>query len=203
MNGPYANTERPPSVVRYRGRSMWPLFQDGDILVALPIDLDEVRRGDCVLVAAPPGDPFVHRVVLTRPALVTKGDAHRQADDPAPSGPALLGRVVERVRDGRRRAVAGGVGGRVQGRLLGQLGRLDPTVSGRAGQAARGVRVLLRPLGRRALLRARATADPDGLLRVEGRSGRVLLREQEDGRWTAPWPVCLAVDERDAPATAD
>ncbi len=88
--------------VRFRadGRSMQPNVLDGDTVVVAPISAGKPRRGDIALTKGDRG--FVlHRVIAwdqSTGALVTRGDAGQQNDEPAGK---LLGRAIAIEREGR------------------------------------------------------------------------------------------------------
>ena len=53
--------------LRYRGRSMWPIFQDGDLLEVEPVEWQELRVGDCITYHS--GDDktlITHRIIAVR-----------------------------------------------------------------------------------------------------------------------------------------
>ncbi len=76
-----------------RGGSMHPFFREGDGVVVVPAEEQDIRKGDVVIGVA--GDRLVcHRVVETRSGgLVTAGDATGRCDEPM-SFERCLGRVV-------------------------------------------------------------------------------------------------------------
>jgi hypothetical protein len=193
---------RSPLVVRYTGRSMWPSFQEGDLLIAVARPQRAIRRGDCIVFSGADGRCAVHRVVRTHPQLLTRGDALSASDEDPVDPEGLLGVVVERVRLGRTVGIAGGLRGSATGRILGRAGRLDPLWSGRGAAVARLLRVLAHPLAR--LLVDRATVVPmneHGSPAFVTHHGRVMAASGEDGSgWVIPWPLTLVIQESDLPS---
>ena len=121
----------------YRGRSMWPTFLDGDVLVVRPLGgggrggrPSSPRRGDCAVFALRPDEsPTVHRVVGVLAGgrqVATRGDAHRELDDRPVPRELIIGVVTARLRYGRETRVHGGVAGRLSGAAHRLGGRLDP-----------------------------------------------------------------------------
>lgn len=131
---------------RVRGTSMVPTLRPGDTVIAEPVEVHSLRRGD--LVVWRDGHRYiVHRLVARSPAGLwyTKGDNLADLDPPVPDE-AIFGRVVAVKREGgylrldTRRAVA-------VSRLLGAFGRLEAWL---ASVARRLPLRLLRRLYRRA-----------------------------------------------------
>jgi len=187
----------PVVVVRYAGRSMWPLFQEGDLLIVASVAPAAIEAGDCLVFVRQSGHQAVHRVIQTAPRLVTKGDAHRRPDDEPVDPARVVGRVVERIRSGRATPVRGGTAGSLTALFFGVAGRLDPLSAGRGGRVARTIRRLLTPMGAGLLRRAHREATDDGVA-VTTRGGRVVAWRL-GGEWTTPWPWSLVVD----PASLD
>jgi hypothetical protein len=90
--------------LRVQGSSMLPWVRPGDVVFVERAAFDEVRSGDVVLFARD-ARLFVHRVVEKRGGhlleIVTKGDAHRDADPCLPAS-GLLGHIVW-IQRGRKR----------------------------------------------------------------------------------------------------
>jgi len=82
------------------GSSMLPAIRPRDVLLVRRCDFDSVRKGDVVLFCR--GDRvFAHRVIECAPhAMVTRGDAIAEADEPVGTQ-EFLGRVERVVRRGR------------------------------------------------------------------------------------------------------
>jgi hypothetical protein len=139
-------SDTPPRITRYRGLSMWPYFQEGDLLEVVPATIERVGLGDCVVLRAADGTLIAHRVVGLRHGLRTRGDARSRDDDRKEAGLQLTGRIVARHRLGRRSAVTGGRRGWLLGKFLYVAGRVDPQRRGRGGKAGRVVRAVCAPL---------------------------------------------------------
>jgi hypothetical protein len=95
--------EKGETWLRYQGRSMAPLLQDGDLLRVRQVARGAVRAGDIVAFTA--GErSVVHRLLRARQrgaVLVTKGDNTWRLDRPFGSE-QLLGKVCEIRRDEAR-----------------------------------------------------------------------------------------------------
>lgn len=125
---------------RYYGRSMWPFFQEGDLLEVAPLDIITVRRGDCVAFRSSSGQTVAHRVVHTRGSVVTRGDSLPTADNETLDPASLIGKVVCIHRMGRKVRVRGGHFGRLDGFVYRHAGRVDPQRTSRGGILARRIR---------------------------------------------------------------
>lgn len=103
---------RPPGSIIYRGRSMAPLFQEGDEVLFRPYDdCNRIRRGDVVVFSQPAeAGLIVHRVARAdRRGIRTRGDNNASPDPWLLNPDRILGRVVS-IRQGRKRiAVRGGI----------------------------------------------------------------------------------------------
>ncbi len=128
------------TLFRYHGRSMWPCFQEGDLLEILPVAIDSIHSGDCVAFRVDNGQTAAHRVVSMQGSLTTRGDALPVVDREAIQSEHLLGKVVSIYRLGRSIKVRGGLVGRVSGFLYHYAGRIDPNRSSRGGKLARVIR---------------------------------------------------------------
>ena len=136
-------TESSQTLLRYHGRSMWPYFQDGDLLTYLPVAPDRVKIGDCIVYRNRDGQLVTHRVVATQQGWVTRGDALKTPDVEKVAPGQLLGRVAVRYRFGHPVAVYGGLRGRLAGRVYHYAGRIDPQRETRGGRLARALRGVL------------------------------------------------------------
>lgn len=181
----------------YRGSSMWPCFQEGDLLEAVPVALEEVRIGDCLVFRDNDGGHLVHRVVGLRDGLQTRGDAMARVDrfDAAP--PELLGRVIRRHRHGQGTGVARGWAGRIAGGLYRYAGRIDPERPGRGGKLARGLRLLCSPLMRPAIrlgnVQALSLPEQAEVL-VWGFCGIAMAKSRDAAdKWQVSWPWRIIV----------
>lgn len=106
--------------ILYRGRSMGPLFEEGDEVFFRPYDNRGIKRGD-VIVFSQPGRPglIIHRVIRAdRSEIRTRGDNNPSADPWLLNPNRILGRVVS-IRRGRKRlAVRGGIAAEWSSRIL-------------------------------------------------------------------------------------
>ncbi len=192
-----------PEMFLYRGSSMWPCFQEGDLLESEPVTPDKLRVGDCIIMQGEDGLAIVHRVIGRRGRLGTRGDAAARVDDHGERTPRVLGRVVGRYRLGTRTTVAGGVAGHLTGLFLRYAGRIDPDRPGRGGRLGRGLRrccaPLLQPLLRQATRRT---------LRLRGESavtvwtkGSIVLALKRDASGEGyvywPWRLFFRLPGRD------
>jgi signal peptidase len=94
-----------------RGRSMYPLVKDGDILIVRPPGDREVNIGEVIFFRRPDGPPVAHRVIKIidktgGKLLVTRGDSLRYYDAPV-SPDNVLGRVIRVERKQKRLALTG------------------------------------------------------------------------------------------------
>ena len=94
-----------------RGRSMWPLIDDGEILHVQPANISRLKVGDIVLFRQ--GAKFkAHRIVGSRAAeedqFITRGDASSEADGVIAGG-QIVGKIVakECMKSGRTVSLAG------------------------------------------------------------------------------------------------
>lgn len=176
----------------YRGLSMWPSFQEGDLLEVAPVPLKNVRVGDCVLLHDTDGRHLVHRVISLQGGLSTRGDAMPRADRYGETPPELVGKVVARYRLGQRSVVAGGLAGRLAGFSLRYAGRIDPARAGRGGRVARGIRRCCVPLTKHFLAqgetkRVMLAADAESAILYLGGKAVAQRRGAHD-EWQVYWP---------------
>jgi hypothetical protein len=127
---------------QYRGRSMWPCFQEGDLLEIAPVKVAEIRAGDCLAYRVEGERTIVHRAVATHNSLQTQGDALSTADVEPVLPEQVLGRIVRCYRLGREISVWNGKAGRVAGVFYRYAGRIDPQRSARGGRIARSIQQL-------------------------------------------------------------
>jgi hypothetical protein len=179
----------------YHGPSMWPTFQEGDVLVAERVDPSQLRRGDCIVFQTAPGAPYtIHRLVRTRPDLRAQGDACPRPDDFPVSPDSVLGRVRALVRLGRVRRVRGGWWGWLSSRWLRYAGRLDPYRNSRGGRLARAFARLCGEVTHRLPLRATTLCltTPENETTCLMRGRRIIGRwDEQQHRWVFPWPGSL------------
>ena len=183
----------------YRGRSMWPTFLDGDVLV---VGLRRApRRGDCAVFALRPGEsPTVHRVVGVLPdgrRFVTRGDAHRELDDRPVPRALIIGVVTGRIRYGREARVHGSVAGRLSCGAHRLGGRLEPSRDSRGGRVGRALRAVARPVARRIIMpRLRYERRGDGvkgaLAMFGGRVVGVSATDVSELQVVWPWTLLAA-----------
>jgi len=106
--------------LRVAGHSMAPLVERGDLVLVQRANLEDLHRGDLLLVEQG-GDFLVHRLIAADVhGLHTKGDNASHADSPL-TPQAVLGRVVA-VERGGRRIDLGAARWPLVNRLLGLLG---------------------------------------------------------------------------------
>ena len=192
---------------RYRGRSMWPGFQEGDLLEVQPTPLAQLQVGDCITYRSHPAGTLVtHRIFAMRDGILhTRGDAALWPDDLPVSEQQLVGRVIGRYRLGALQSVAGGVKGRIYGGFYHYVGRLDPQRGGRGGRAARLLRTGLQWLA--SWLYRRGRVEQFGEVRQEGRLFWLVGQrpwaslDLGQGRWWVPWPQSLLIDPARLPQT--
>jgi hypothetical protein len=194
--------------VRYSGMSMWPCFQDGDLLEVESLLIEQVRRGDCIVFSSDDGCHVVHRVVSAGPALKTRGDAISKIDTREVTQEHLVGRVTRRYRLGVERCVSGGWPGRLAGRFYFIAGRFDPLRPSRGGNIARRLRQLsMTVLGRWSSPGKIRTLSLLGQTSVNvWYWGNWVIGRQEitSEKWSVywPWRVILNPPRRDTTETA-
>lgn len=182
---------------RYHGRSMWPGFQDGDLLELELLPFAHINVGDCLVYRSIRGQAAVHRVVAKGHALVTRGDAMLSIDLEPVTEQQIIGRVIRRHRFGRESFVSGGICGRFAGFFYHYAGRLDPQRHARGGRLAcifrDTVGTVLTPLWKRAVVkRLTCNGDKDLIIWVWG-SAVIGSKEASRQQWTIVWPWCLLV----------
>ncbi len=185
---------------RYRGRSMWPVFQEGDLLEVQPTTLAQLQVGDCITYRShPDGTLVTHRIFAMRDGILhTRGDAMPWPDDLSVTEQQLIGQIVGRYRLGSLQSVAGGVKGRIYGGFYHYVGRLDPQRGGRGGRVARMLRVGLQWLAAGLYRRGSVWQ----MKEVRSESNRFWLVGQRPwasfdhsrGSWRVPWPQSLLID---------
>ena len=176
----------------YRGLSMWPYFQEGDLLEVERVPLQRLRVGDCVVLRVADGSHLAHRVAGLCDGLVTRGDAMSRIDCFDGSAPMLIGRVVRRHRCGGARRISGGWQGRLAGILHRYAGRIDPDRPGRGGRLARGIgRVttpFVQPLTRLGVRRTIRLANQEDLTVWRVGGAALAMRNGKTGPWQVRWP---------------
>lgn len=185
----------------YKGRSMWPCFQEGDLLVLEKVDFNRIRVGDCIAHQSSSGKQAVHRVAAQQGSLVTRGDAMPCIDSAMVKPEQVAGRVVEYYRFGRRRKIYRGFFGRIAGLFYRYAGRIDPQRAARGGWLARRIRSFsmailktIRCQGRPESLKLQGA----GEVRVWSLGGRVIgQQDRNSGQWQIAWPwkIFFAIGE--------
>jgi hypothetical protein len=128
------------SMFRYQGRSMWPCFQEGDLLEYESCSFQDIRPGDCVVYLNEDNQYATHRVLVKNSALITRGDAFTCTDKEPIQPEKIVGKVVRRYRLGRGTNVAGGFSGLLVSCIYRYAGRIDPQRNARGGKLARYIR---------------------------------------------------------------
>ena len=185
---------------RYRGRSMWPCFQEGDLLEIQPVVLAELRVGDCITYQLNDhGTRITHRIKDIRDGIIcTCGDALLKPDEVCVSANQLVGRVVGRYRLGSLKPVQGGIKGRLLKGFYHYAGRLDPQRAARGGRAARLLRGKLQWLAglfyRHGTVQAFGETDEE-IVRYWLIGRQPWARFEDMGKsWLVSWPQSLLID---------
>lgn len=184
----------PPTVFRYHGKSMWPCFQEGDLLAVEAVDPNRVQVGDCVLWSEETGRWVVHRVVGLRGGLCTRGDAMAQHDCHGNQAPMISGRVIRRYRSGRWTRIAGGGVGRWTGVFYRYAGRIDPQRNARGGKLAKLIRALAWPVLKSLVSRRELRPEdcPAKEMTVVWRfAGQIVATHSPGGELPWPWRLIL------------
>ncbi len=189
---------RSPEYFKYQGRSMWPCFQEGDLLELVPVFYEQIRLGDCIAYRDGCGRHVVHRVVAAGRELTTRGDAMPATDRQTVIAAQVLGRVVCRYRFGQPSRVRRGFPGRIAGVFYLYAGRIDPCRNSRGGRLAG----LIRRNTARALKILRMSGQPERLLRqgepdlLVWKIGGCIVgrKEATAAHWVLSWPWCFLLD---------
>jgi hypothetical protein len=190
---------------RYRGRSMWPAFQNGDLLEVQPLTLQELCVGDCITYRLNDCETLVtHRIITIHDGSIrTRGDALPWADDLSVNASQLVGQVIGCFRLGCLNQVRGGKQGRLLGGFYHYAGRLDPQRDARGGRIARLLRSSLQWLA--AELYRRGTMLEFGCI-DKGLSHYWHVGQRpwasfdhSQGYWQVPWPQSLLIDPNRLP----
>ena len=186
-----------PGMFRYCGRSMWPCFQQGDLLEFERCTIAEIRIGDCIAYTSDDGTFVTHRVVAKGNALTTRGDAMPGIDQQAVSAERLTGRIVRRHRLGKVSLVKGGLTGRLAGRFYHFAGRIDPQRDAIGGKIARGLRTVSMTVMKRIWNRGREEKLTNGAGQevVFWMIGGKAIGKRSSGRggWQIAWPWNILV----------
>ncbi len=184
---------------RYQGLSMWPCFQEGDLLELLSVDFSQIRIGDCIAYSAVGEQLAVHRVIGKRDdGLITRGDALSEADNAPVQEYQINGRVTYRHRFGKECSVSGGVRGRITGLFYRYAGRIDPNRSSRGGKLARGIRatstIVFRMLSYACVARSMKLTGEQKII-VWELKGRIIGRQDSDkAEYPLVWPWSVFVE---------
>ena len=189
---------------RYRGRSMWPCFQEGDLLEIQPVVLEVLHAGDCIIYRMNDCETRVtHRISdIHNGTIRTRGDALLKLDELDVSANQIVGRVVGLYRLGALKLVQGGIKGRLLKGFYHYAGRLDPQRAARGGRAARLLRGSLQWLAAWLYRHGRVREFSD----IDGKSTRYWIigqrpwaREDTEKSWLVPWPQSLLIDPAKLP----
>jgi hypothetical protein len=180
---------------------MWPCFQPGDLLVAERIPFKQLRLGDCIIYRKTGEvDYIVHRIVLVKPALRTRGDARRVADDDPVLPAWIRGRVKARLRHGRMTRVSGGLTGVWAGRFYRYAGRIEPSRNSKGGKLARLLQTILGPIS---AIWMRRTSNVNCILKIGCTSNTltvgnrvVAVYDERVMDWSIVWPYSLWIHAR-------
>ncbi len=183
--------------VRYSGMSMWPGFQEGDLLEVRPASISTLRCGDCIVFRDTDGCQLVHRVVTAGRSIQTRGDALLENDCFDVTDKQLVGKVIRRYRLGQELFIHGGWRGRFLGKAYHLASRLNPMRPSRGGKLARLVRrlsmlVLGRFWQRGEIREMRLSGQPPVIVWYWGRwpIGR---QDWLSGSWLIYWPWCVFI----------
>jgi hypothetical protein len=189
-----------PFMVRYSGRSMSPVFQEGDLLEVLPFPIKLIRRGDCIVYRNSADLQVIHRAISNGAALRTRGDALREVDLGVVTQEQLVGRVIHRYRMGTSKRVIGGWPGMLTGRFYHFAGRIDPLRPSRGGLLARRIqRVTIPLLGgllNRGEIREVSLAGQMPIVVWYWRQWVVGRRDGLSGEWAIYWPWRIILQKK-------
>ena len=202
---PTPDTASKTSFFRFRGMSMWPGFQAGDLLIVETAPIDRLRRGDCIIYRSPIVDEYIiHRIVRIHPQIITQGDALDYLDEPSVAPDWVIGRVRERVRVGKHSRVWNGGLGMVARVFYRNAGRLDPTRPSRGGKLARLCRRICWPIvghwvrRKTRIVRFNNANGGQTIYLMLGTDCLATQTDQHPG-WVTLWPHSLWVDASSLP----
>jgi hypothetical protein len=187
------------TLFRYHGRSMWPCFQEGDLLEISSMAAGDIRSGDCIAFRGDNGRTVAHRVVSAHGSMITRGDALPVIDEETILPEHVLGKVVRICRLGRAIKVRGGIVGRFAGCFYRYAGRIDPQRASRGGKLAKSIRTVstavLGILNYKCISRSMTLAD-ERKITVWELKGKIIGRQLTQGseRHLA-WPWSVFVEE--------
>lgn len=176
----------------YSGQSMWPVFQEGDLLEVEPVLTDQLQRGDVIIFRNSEAVLVVHRVIAIRPGLKTRGDALSIPDCGEVIQQSLIGRVIRRYRLGMERNIVGGWTGLLSGKVHGLAGRIDPAKPSRGGAFARWLRIgfvtVLRKLPPAGQFRRVSLTNQSEVILWHWGDLAIGRRQLPSGEWFLYWP---------------
>ncbi len=198
-------TDTSRMVLIYRGESMGPTLQEGDVVSLSTVGNRAVRRGDIIVFPAP-GEArrVIHRVVAVTPAgYLTRGDNAPSLDPWTVKTADIYGLVRHIYRSGKLRRLAGGFWGHSYACARRAVNRL-------ASRAASCVRPLYHGLSRNRLVRHAFTSNHRlkilSIARPAGMEWKLFLGKREIGslpagheQWRIKSPYLLLVDESSLP----
>jgi len=194
-------TEGRVTMFRYQGRSMWPCFQEGDLLEYRPYCMADIQVGDCIVYKTEDERHVTHRVVSKGGTLITRGDAFSAEDKDPVHANQVIGKVTDRHRMGKVSRVTGGTRGQIAGMFYRYAGRIDPQRNARGGKLARRLQaismVVFKPLWDKGHKKRLKRGDEgDITLWV---LGEIIIGRQDDQtlEWAVTWPWNLLVQITD------
>lgn len=184
-------------LIRYHGLSMWPCFQEGDLLEIAPVDWAKIRIGDCLVFWGENGQQVVHRVTGKGTNLKTRGDAFKQDDEHTVRPQWIIGRVTDRYRMGRKTSVSNGLVGHFTGRLFHFAGRIDPQRLSRGGRLARSIQnlslIVLKPLWEKGKIHTLQRVGEAPVIVWKVGSLTIGSQDPATKEWTVFWPWRIIV----------
>lgn len=183
---------------------MWPLFQEGDLLVVKKISQAELRPGDCVVYRKTSKANFIaHRIVARQPQIITRGDFIAANDQEPVLFSDIEGRVMGKIRYRNFHRVSSGIKGVWTGRFYRYAGLIEPTRNFRGGQAGRFIRKILGCFSFlwQSRLSFTSFTYADGCFRkyllLNGQC--VGTYKKESRTWTISWPCSLFLNPKSLP----
>lgn len=185
----------------YMGKSMWPCFQEHDLLVVTNVTFEEIRVGDCIGYQTPVKSFAVHRVVAKHyDYLLTRGDAMLELDNQKIQKHQITGRISKRYRFNKCSNVTGGSFGHIAGILFRYAGRIDPERQSRGGHIARAIRAICSRLLRTLQCNGRSHSmviKDNETLKVWKFGGQIVARHNsQTADWRIAWPWTLILDDK-------
>jgi signal peptidase I len=193
---PSDSPQRDSIVFLYRGTSMWPYFQTGDLLTVKTVPPGKLRKGDCVVYRFPDNTEYiVHRIVAIKPVIYTRGDNRSAADDRPVTSDSVMGRVETRIRLGHVSRTPGGAAGMMMSWLYRYAGKIDPSRQTRGGKVARLIQFLTSGFIARwpwhLHIITSSYADGRQVKHLLLRKRVIGLYKPEQHTWMILWPYCL------------